>query len=336
MGVLDRIRGLIKSKSNPPIVHWLHPGNAQGEPFVVGQHYLRLWASDMYLEYDRIGPWGVCPGVQSLVVLTFGDQRLEVPGFIGPGKIAQTQAGGRDAIRVERQVLTQQLPYRGGLVEVESVLLRLPGENHFQAFTTFLEGVAETLVLGEISASLKIAEKVGNGVADLLSLSDKGRLMLGWMTDFPDQGDTALHSGFVLLVPHDSMSPQDLASLKVKKGLLYQPKRGLDVRVEGLDFLLLEFERILTRVDWEEISSIAKPLAKARDYADEGSIDQARAFYRAAILAVRQTRDLTLTDKEAAIAKVNSWMPAVGAPSLGVARSSRQNPYAPALEDEKG
>lgn len=334
MGFLDAIGGFIKAKSSPPRIEWLYGAPGQSRPFVVGEHYLRLWASDLYLEYDRIGPWGVCPGVQTLVVLRFGDQQVEIPGFIGPGKIALTEAKGRSAIRTERQVMTQALPYRGGVVEVESVLLRLPGENHFKAFTTFLEGVADTLVLGEVAASLNIADKVAGGIADLLSLTEKGRLMLGWMSDFGDQGESALHDGYVALLPQGRLSDDEVASLKVVNGLLHRSTGGSEIRVEGVDFLLLEFERLDHRLDWDEISSIAKPLGRAREYLDNGEDDQARAFFRAAILAVRQTRDLTKADKDAAVAMIQSWIPTPSAQPGPAAL--RRDPYSVAPEDDNG
>ena len=117
MGLWDSLLGHVRSEANPPDVIRIPSEQVEGgydpAPFRVQSDYLRLWASDMLLRYDRIGPWEVTPGVQSLVVLTFGDQRQELPGLVGPAKIAHVEAKGRSGVRTERQVLTQSCSHSG-------------------------------------------------------------------------------------------------------------------------------------------------------------------------------------------------------------------------------
>ena len=315
MGLWDRLLGHIRSVSNPPMVIRIPSDQVAGgyepRPFRVQDDYLRLWASDMLLRYDRIGPWSVTPGVQSLVVLTFGDQRQEVPGLVGPAKIARVEAKGRSGVRTERQVLTQLMPYRGGLVEIEAALLQLPGEDYFGAFMDVLGGLSEIVSLGEVSTGLDVANKLGDGIGGLLGVSGEGKLVLGWMSDFAEAGRTPLLPGYVAVLPQGSIDP---AELYVSDGLLHRRSADGAERIDDVDYLLLEIEQQQARADWESLRSISKPLQRAQEYLDGGDAANAEAFFKAAIIATRQTSDLTGSDKKRAIADILARTPP-GAPA---------------------
>jgi hypothetical protein len=309
MGLSDLLRTHFNAVAEPPQIIHLQSSQVDGgydvEPYRVGEDYLRLWASDMLLRHDRVGLWEVTPGVQSLVVLRFGDQRQEVPGIVGPGKIARVEAKGRQGVRTERQILTQLLPYRGGLVEVEAALLRLPGENHFRAFMDVLGDLSDIVALGEVSTALNIANKLGDGIGGLLGVTGTGKLVLGWMSDFGEGKHNALMPGYVVIAPRNTFDPADLF---VRGGLLYRGRHNVLRRVDDVDYLMLEIERAESRGDWESLTSIAKPLAKAHEFLDDDKSVDAIAFFRAAIIATRQTNDLTRADKQRAIRDIRSQM----------------------------
>ncbi len=343
MNLWESLLGHVRSVANPPEVIRIPSGQVEGGyeplPFRVQGDYLRLWASDMLLRYDRVGPWEVTPGVQSLVVLTFGDQRQELPGLVGPAKIARVEARGRAGVRTERQVLTQLLPFRGGLVEIEAALLQLPGEDYFGAFMDVLGGLSEIVSLGEVSAGLDVANKLGDGIGGLLGISGEGKLVLGWMSDFADAGRTPLLPGYIAVVAQGSV---DRSQLYVKDGLLHRKVGDASpVRIDDADYLLLEIERQEGRADWESLTSISKPLQKAQEYLDNGDAANADAFFKAAIIATRQTSDLTGADKKRVVADILTRMPAAatqpesgGAPTAPVTRSLSddvQPPPAPPL-----
>ena len=108
--------------------------------------------------------------------------------------------------------------------------------------------------------------------------------------------------------------PIEPAELYVKDGLLHRRVGGQAARIDDADFLLLEIERQDARADWESLSSISKPLQKAQEYLDGGDDANAEAFFKAAIIATRQTSDLTGGDKKRVVSDILSRMPGAAAP----------------------
>ena len=141
--------------------------NYDDSPLLPQRSYFRIWLKEMYLEKSKKWFTNLYPAVHSSVNLTmtgWGTQDLSHVAQVPP----ESQGKG---VFVNYN-LTNLLPFMGGLVELQSALMVMQGDNSLQASIGVLQDFA-SLVAPPISQAITIAEKVSSGMADLMSTSKR-------------------------------------------------------------------------------------------------------------------------------------------------------------------
>jgi hypothetical protein len=272
------------------------------EPLTAGRDYFRLWLSQMFLRKQVVAFQEWYPAVHSFVRFQFGSQTVDVPNLADPTKALQMEQTPKGDIIFRRKALTPLMPFNGGTVELSAGLVGLKGSrNPLEQFVNVIGDVAGLLAVPQLSTALAVVKPLTNGIQALFSAGQAG-LHLGWYDTFVGVGGQVaneLKAGYLAIAraPEGQAVP---AKLWVVDDLLYEgtaidaDKRHL---LEGLDFMLFRIEVRAQRDDYDQLTSIFGPFNKALEQLDLGAAETAESFYRAALVAVQTSPDLTKADR---------------------------------------
>jgi hypothetical protein len=285
------------------------------EPVRPHSDYFRVWLSEMYLAERREWFQDWYPAVNTSVRLMFGDNSTPIT----LSHIAQAPQKVHEAVLLDFPV-TDLLPYRGGVVEVEAALVGLKGENALGAAIKVLESFSG-LVGAPLVQALDVAGKVAGGIEDLLD-STKGDVRLGYHRGFQSSGggDAAniLREGHivVILATKDEIAGGRLSL--VDNQLHYSKKEGANAEpLTGFDYMTFRIERREERDDWR-LSTISDPLNKAIDaMLAPGREDEAKAFKQAAIMAAFKSDDLSVVDRRRVVKAIKEELEEIEKLGLG-------------------
>lgn len=268
--------------------------------------YFRLWLAEMFMTKSR--RWFVdwWPAVHSSVQLKFGDQdkvKLSHVARAPNGALANSVLLGFP--------VTELVPFRGGVVEIESALIGLKGKNHLATAIGVLQGFSG-LVGAPLSQVLTVADKVSSGMQELFGAAD-GEVVLGLHQAFTSEGagGNALRPGYfaVILATADDVRDTDLT---VKEHRLLHKGEPFD----GFDYVLYRIEGREERDDWR-LKTIQEPLDKAIEASLEGDDAKADALKRAAMIAAMQSPDLAVHDRRRVALAIKEELEAVSGLGLG-------------------
>ena len=264
-----------------------------------GRHYYQLWLREMYLKNDRTWFSTWYPAVHSLVSHKYGSQSLELPHVAGSLNLqGVNEKTLNQSVRLSYP-LTPLLPFHGGTVTIEAGLLAMQGDNYLNCALKVVGDFSSLLTLPQISLALDVAQKVAQGVSDLLDVSD-GKMHLGFRQTFVGKGRSGgdeLSSGYlaVILAPQDQI---EQAQLGIKERRL---RIGTSLAVSRpyteYTYMLFYIECLEERDDWDALSRIQEPFKRAIEALGNGDEEDAESFLRTAITAIRLSPDLTKADR---------------------------------------
>ncbi len=250
--------------------------------------YFRIWLTEMYLAKSREWFTQWYPAVQASVNLKFGDA---APMLFSRVVRAPDNALARGVLM--NYALTDLIPYRGGIVEVEAALMAFRGAGG----TTYLGsalGLLETfggLVAPPLGQAVQIAQAVNKGIDDLISQAD-GTVHLSLHQAFiSGNAANAMRGGFIAVVlATEEQVNSDALTIKENR-LMYQGQP-----LVGYDYMLLQIERRAQRDDWQ-LSYIDELMDKIANAYAFGRSDEAETFQQALKFAVFDSDDFTFQDK---------------------------------------
>jgi hypothetical protein len=268
-------------------------------PLRAGQHYFRLWLTEMCLRRDRewFASWH--PAVHSVIRLQFSGKPMEVPYVAGPLQFRGVDSAHLDQVVHLNHPLTALMPFNGGVVEVIAGLLAMRGENYLARFIKVMGDFSELLAVPQLSAALQVAGPLANGLQELLGIGD-GQLHLGLHQAFTSAGGGGandLQPGYLVVVLADErqLSPDRLWVLsdRLRVGESLERSQALT----GYAYMLFRIEGRVERDDWEGLENIQTPFQGALEALGSSEPQRAEALYKRAMATALQSPDLTRTDR---------------------------------------
>ncbi|HKP54975.1 MAG TPA: caspase family protein [Chloroflexia bacterium] len=287
---------------------WKAPDSA---PLVPEASYFRIWVEKMYLHSGRTGFQTWYPGVQSVVVCSFGNDGkaadLTMAQLAGPDQFKGIDASHLDRVVSLQTELTPLVPFKGGTVKLGVGLLRLEANNLLRSFLDVV-GKLSALVkvpplAGTLSGALTIASTVSNALEQLLGSVNR-ELVVGYQQTFESAGGGGTHNlrpGYIAILnePAGKYRPEhfwvydgDLLVWDVTASR-WRPL----VEVSGADYMLLRIEARTTRDDIEALSPMDELLTQAVNALQVPDLEKAETLLRGAQAAVQASPDLVKKDR---------------------------------------
>jgi hypothetical protein len=264
-----------------------------------GKHYFRLWLSEMHLKRDRDWFKSWYPVTHTLVRFQFGEQQVEIPNVAGPLKLNGVNAGNLENVVKLNYAMTTLMPFRGGTVEIMAGLLAMKGKDYLQAFLGVMESFAELLVVPQLSAALKVAGPVANGVEKLIGATD-GELHLGLHQTLQSQpgGSNLLRPGYIAVIRAEENEVDATKLWIVEDRLRFGNDLAGSQPFKQFPHIVFRIEKQTERDDWDALTSIAEPRAEMVKALAKGDKDSAKGYKVTAQTAVLLSPDLTVDHKK--------------------------------------
>lgn len=301
MSMAEWFARLLKRDAEHYICTTIPPQNTdipvERKPLRAEQSYVRLWLAEMFLKDDRVLFREFVPVVHTSVRLTFGDKpSQELPYIAGPQNIG---LGTTLGVGVQlNHALTNQLPYRGGLIEVAAGLLAYKKKDFFQSFSEVLHDVTGILKVGQLSTVLAVADVAIDGIQNLIGATDKNVHLL-YFQGFggsADDGGSELTSGYTAIIRATEKQLTTANLYVAGDRLRYGGSSESAKPLEGYDYMLLKAEVSETRNDLINFNVFQDLLKNA---IREGIRDRAagEAIVRTAATVAWACPDLIMADR---------------------------------------
>lgn len=288
-------------------------GGTRDEPLVAYQSYVRLWLCEMVLSHSRQWLRDWYPAVHSSVRVTFGGKES-----VTFNRVSSPPQHYRARGVYLNYPLSELIPFNGGIMEIESALLALQGDDVLDTIITILQKFS-WLVAAPLDQALLVAEKVGDSIRDLMGATN-GRIHLGFhhaLTSAGGGGANVLIPGYiaVILASEKQVARERLAV--VEDRLHYSPRAGaLPSLFQGYDYFLLRVEVRQERDTWR-LKPIEEPLNRATEALLRGEKRQAESYRKAALLAALHSPDLTVCDRRRVAQAIHDELTQVACGVLG-------------------
>ena len=291
-----------------PIIPMDHVSPAPGDTASLGggEGYFQLWVVRMFLKNDRDWFKSWYPVVQSLTTFRFGNQSnpVEIAQVAGPGYLHDVDPQHLDRIVQVDLPLTPLVPFTGGTVQIEAGLLAMQASDTLERFLGVMGSFAGLLAVPQLSTVLNVASAVSKGVDELIGIGNK-QMVLGFQRTLESAGgggDNDLRPTYVAVIdaPSGTYSP-DRLWIKDSK-LMYGADPATAQELAGVNFMLLRIETRHSRDDWDALTAISEPFAKAInalsqvDAAGNPNVANAEVYVRSAAAAALGSPDLTVKD----------------------------------------
>lgn len=279
----------LKSVAEKNAAHYVYAfiPDPQGIPLTPHAAYFRLWLTEMYLAKSRKWFTEWYPAVHSTVQLKLaGVAPVTLPHVARP----PDKQLGRGVLH--DYALTDLLPYRGGVVQIQAALLALKGTDYISASLKILENFT-VLVHVPLAESLQVAQGIVQGVEELMNATD-GNVHLVLHEALISEGgggDNVLQPGYIVVMLAEAKTFDKERFSVSDQHLQYDGKL-----VDDIDYFLLRIETRTERDDWA-LPYIEDPLNKACEALVFGDNTKAATFRNSLTLAVLQSSDLTDNDK---------------------------------------
>jgi hypothetical protein len=308
----DTITSLFQQQGTPRVAITLlndhiSPVPAQTGAAEADKSYFRLWATQMLLRSNHNWFQTLYPVVQSVVTFGFGDASspVEVAQIGAPSHLQNMDASHLDRVLQLDYALTPLVPFKGGTVQVQAALLAMQASDLLQRFLDALGNFSSLLAVPQFSTALSIARPVSQAVESLINVPDKS-MVLGYQQTFEGAGGgggNELLPAYMALIDAGANS-YPAERLWLSNGTLQVGEDAASAQpLAGVDFLLLRLETRSSRDDWDSLSSIHGPFARAiealgqTDTSGQPKVADADAYVRSAAVAALASPDLTDTDR---------------------------------------
>ena len=269
----------------------------QGDAFQAGETYLRISVAEMFLEkkFAWFSTW--YPAVSVSAKLTFGDQPDQIITRVVQPPPTATVTGV-----LRNHVIVPLMPFNGGTVELQAVLLAMQGTNYLSAAIDLLQDFSG-LVGAPLSQALTVAEKVSNGL-DKLRNQTKHDARLPYHDTFHGggMGASELKKGYLALVraeAGDGEGEVNRDRLSVNDGqLFYSATPGATPGpFRGADYILLNIDLTDSRDDYWMLKSIDRAYKDFIDALEKGDVEAIADAEKSARTAVFRSDDLARFDR---------------------------------------
>jgi hypothetical protein len=269
----------------------------QGAAFRAGETYLRVSVAEMFLEkkFAWFSTW--YPAVSVSAKLTFGDQPDQIITRVVQPPPTATVTGV-----LRNHVIVPLMPFNGGQVELQAVLLAMQGTNFLSTAIDLLQDFSG-LVGAPLAQALTVAEKVSDGL-DKLRTQTKHNARLPYHDTFAGAGMGAseLKSGYLALVRAQDGEGEGKVNrdrLSVGDGqLFYSAAPGAkDELFREADYILLNIDLTDKRDDYWTLKSIDKAYKDFIDALEKADEEAIAAAERSARTAVFRSDDLARFDR---------------------------------------
>jgi hypothetical protein len=225
-----------------------------------GEHYFRIWLSEMFLKNDR--DWGASwyPAVLASVELKFGNNTTELTHVAGETTLKNFDMKALNKGVSVNHEITTLIPFNGGTVRLEAALLAMQGKSDPKSLVKILGDFSKLLVVPQLSSALVVAEPLVNGITELIGATNAHpelRIQNTW-TGSGVGGANVLRPGYFAVISAKSgeIAP---ASLFVRNNQLYFGENQLT----GYHYMLFRVDVTETRDDYDSLTSIAEPYNEA-------------------------------------------------------------------------
>lgn len=271
-------------------------------PIQAGKHYFRLWLSEMHLKRDRDWFKSWYPVTHTLVRFQFGEQQVEIPNVAGPLKLNGVNANNLENVIKLNYPMTTLMPFRGGTVEIMAGLLAMKGKDFLQAFLGVVESFADLLVVPQLSAALKVAVPVAEGVEKLVGAVD-GELHLGLHQTFQSQGGggNVLKPGYLAVIRAEENEVDKDKLWIVEDRIRYGDSLVNSQPFKKFTHIVFRIEKQTERDDWDALTNISEPRAEMVKALAKGDRESAKSYKVSAQTAALLSPDLTNDHKKMVI-----------------------------------
>ena len=288
--------------------------------------YIRIWVASMNVSQTR--NWFVesYPAVHTEVSVEFGDRKV---GFTHITEANAEVFQNVHGVAVNYPV-TNLLPYRGGTIEIHSVLLALHGASDMLGMgLSLLKGFNNVATRVPLGAAVEIASAVALGVQEIVNIGDgtphlylhqtldsggglsPGPIGEGIDADSSDSGgglSPGINPGYQLIM-NTNGEDIDTDHLRVQNHQLYYHNE----LVSDYDYMLLRIEGCSHRSGWAGFDHINRPMQKAFEAIfDPEATDETKRLLRHAVgMAVVRSNELTRSDQKRVFLEImdelNDW-----------------------------
>lgn len=276
------------------------------DPINAQDSYFRLWLAEANLQNQRLLGKDFYPAVHADIALQYAGKTERFSYVAGVPKDKLT-AGVR-----LNYPLTPLLPYKGGAVEFDVVLLAMQGELDIVKTSLDVLSNFTGLVTAPLGPAIEIARSISTGVNQLIGATDGNPELYLHQTLVGGGGvnTNLLRPGYYVAM---DATPDEVtaADLRVREDRLYRASGGDINPVTGYDYFLLKVDTLHTRDDWEAFTGIEE----ARQAAFEGLFNpEFNAGKRQALkmqygmAVMRHRADLTSSDQHMALQKFHAEM----------------------------
>jgi hypothetical protein len=181
------------------------------------------------------------------------------------------------------------------------------GENKVDSFISVLGGFANLLNVPQLSAVINIAQPLSTGIQRLFGVG-ADHLHLGFYSSYA-AGE--LRDGYIAVI-RATEGQLDRQSLWVSGDQLCIGENKFpnsNPPLTGFDYMLIRVELLEKRDDWEQLTSIAQPLAAAFKSLSQPiptAESQALQQVRQALVAAYEAPELTVADRVQVIEKIKT------------------------------
>lgn len=260
-----------------------------------GEHYFRLWLSEMFLKFDRDWFSGWYPAVHSAIAFEYGDKQPQVVTRVaGAENLKNLSKENLDKAVNQDMDLTTLIPFNGGTVNITAALLAMQGGNDVERLIGVMGDFSKKFALAQLSGVLDVAGSLATGVGALVGATN-GSMMTAIDRTFSGVAgaENVLRACYLVTIAADE-GELDRDKLWVKAGQLhYGDSFGESKRLGGYSYMLFRLECADTRDDFDSLSAIQEPFNSAVDMLALGQVESAGAFLKKTIAAAMKARELT-------------------------------------------
>jgi hypothetical protein len=257
-----------------------------------GRHYVRLWLAHAYLakKVQYLQTW--FPAVHSLVQFDFQGEAVEFPLVADSTKSKMTKDNMTGDVISQNFVLTPLIPFNNGTVSLDAGLTAVQGANFLQNFIGTLSDFSSLLAVPQFSSALQVAAPLAKALQSLLNAG-------GVHLALHDAFAAGKMGGYWMAVRATS-SNLDPTTITVENDQLRVPdpaRPGQTRALQGYDYLLFRLEVTETGPDYRSLTTIQEPMRQAHAGLRNVETEKADGFYRAAIIAAHEARELSNADR---------------------------------------
>lgn len=268
-----------------------------GAPLVAGRHYFRLWLTSIYL-FDVKPEEPLFPCVFNVVGPTRAGQLDSLASVLSGEQLETGRNEGRIAsansfyaYRLYRPhlKLTPLTPFDGGPLVLDTCLALWDSRSEELDSASRLSADATA---DGLRVSLENADRLLAVINKGLGAADGHQTMRGAKVLW-DKGGEPLHEGYLVLIDDDRREI-DLNRLRVSDDhLLYERARGEVELLWKHSYVLLRVERRDEYDDWNSLTHIQTPYARAVKLFGLGQVSEALESYKEALAAAANAFELT-------------------------------------------